>query len=406
MSFPGHHLFDGIICIGGEDWWYHNRGHFDLQVMRRFARRVPVLFVNSLGVRIPDLKTDAKFGTRIKRKLKSFGRGLVEVEPNFWVFSPVAIPGGRGEFFNAVALAPQIRLAAFRAGISRPVHWVHCPPGAELIEKIPAVAGVLQRTDRFEAFPEGDVALMTDQLDRLKSWADLTVYCAPHLAAEERAMTRRQLVVTHGVDLERFSEAGEAARRTTRPAPDDLAGITGPRVGFIGGIDHHTFDPELFLATVDRLPDVSFVLVGACTLPDAWLAGRNNVYWLGRKPYDVVADYMAHMDALIMPWNRSSWIEACNPIKLKEYLAVRRPVITTDFPALEPWRCNVRVAATPDQFAHAITAALDEGIGPDLVARLQLETWGKKADVIFQEIRAIVADKAGPNRHTQSSQAA
>ena len=39
----GDRGFDGIICIGGEDWWYHNRGHFDFQIMRRLAERWPVL---------------------------------------------------------------------------------------------------------------------------------------------------------------------------------------------------------------------------------------------------------------------------------------------------------------------------------------------------------------------------
>ena len=34
---------DGIVCIGGEDWWYHNRGHFDFQIMRRLARTIPVV---------------------------------------------------------------------------------------------------------------------------------------------------------------------------------------------------------------------------------------------------------------------------------------------------------------------------------------------------------------------------
>lgn len=47
--------FDGIICIGGEDWWYHNRGHFDFQMMRRLGKHWPVLFVNSLAVRMPSL---------------------------------------------------------------------------------------------------------------------------------------------------------------------------------------------------------------------------------------------------------------------------------------------------------------------------------------------------------------
>ena len=59
--------FDGIICLGGEDWWYHNRGHFDFQIMRRLARKWPVLFVNSLGVRMPDLSDKKLFAQRTSR---------------------------------------------------------------------------------------------------------------------------------------------------------------------------------------------------------------------------------------------------------------------------------------------------------------------------------------------------
>ena len=63
--------FDGIICIGGEDWWYHNRGHYDLQIMQRLARRMPVLFVNSLGVRMPSIGKGANFLARVGRKASS-----------------------------------------------------------------------------------------------------------------------------------------------------------------------------------------------------------------------------------------------------------------------------------------------------------------------------------------------
>ena len=41
--------FDGIICFGGEDWWDHDPGHYDMQLMRRLAGEVPVLYVNSPG---------------------------------------------------------------------------------------------------------------------------------------------------------------------------------------------------------------------------------------------------------------------------------------------------------------------------------------------------------------------
>jgi glycosyltransferase involved in cell wall biosynthesis len=374
--------FDGIVCIGGEDWWYHNRGHFDFQVMRRLARHWPVLFVNSLAVRMPSPVGDTQFAARLGRKLRSFARGLVHVENGFWVFSPVSVPGPAGQRLSGWALGPQIRLAAARAGIRNPVLWVHCPAGAPLVDELAHARLVLQRTDRFEAFPDADPAHVGAQIASLGSRADLVVYAAPHLMAEEATQTRRQVLVTHGVELERFVAAGEAGGRE----PGDIGGIGRPRVGFIGGIDAHTFDAPLFLEVARRLPEARFVMIGGSSLPNGWCT-LPNVTLLGRKPYEQVARYMAAMDVLVMPWNRSAWIEACNPIKLKEYLAVGRPVVTTDFPALDGWRDLVRVTADAESFAAAIRASLaapfDPARGRSAVAA---ESWDAKADLVRASI--------------------
>ena len=375
--------FDGVICIGGEDWWYHNRGHFDFQIMRRLAQNWPVLFVNSLGVRMPSLSDKSLFAERIARKLKSLARGVVRVENNFWVTSPFSIPGDAGRKLSHWALAPQIRLAAARAGIRRPLVWMHCPAAADLIGELGAVATVFQRTDRFETFPEGNAVRLGTQVDALKRAADLVIYAAPHLMDEERDQVRRQLLVTHGVEFEAFVEAGKSAGHE----PQDVAPIARPRVGFIGGIDHHTFDPELFLDTAKRLPHVQFVMIGSCSLADGW-CGLANVTFLGRKPYETVRHYMAAMDVLIMPWNKSDWIKGCNPIKLKEYLAVGRPVVTTDFPALDGWRDLVNVANTAEGFAAAIERAIsDHGFDASRArARVALEGWDQKAQSVSEAI--------------------
>lgn len=385
--------FDGIICIGGEDWWYHNRGHFDFQVMRRLAKRWPVLFVNSLGVRMPGLSDKRVFAQRIGRKLKSLSRGLVEVEPGFWVFSPVTAPGRLAEQMSSWALAPQIRIAAKRAGIKQPLLWEHCPAGAKLTEEIPAAAVVMQRTDRFEAFPEADPEIVGAQIAHLKSRADLVVYAASHLMAEEEGQVARQLLVTHGVDFERFRDAGskrEDIAKNQLGGPADMAEIGRPRIGFIGGVDHHTFDPELFLKVAGALPDMQFVIVGGCSLADDWCL-LPNVHFLGRKPYDEVADYMAAMDVLIMPWNDSDWIAGCNPIKLKEYLAVGRPVVTTDFPALDGWRDLVSVAKGADEFAAALRSAVECPHDPQPGReRVESQSWEAKGQLLGDALVDLV----------------
>jgi glycosyltransferase involved in cell wall biosynthesis len=93
-----------------------------------------------------------------------------------------------------------------------------------------------------------------------------------------------------------------------------------------------------------------------------------------------VEKYMAACDVLIMPWNRSEWIQACNPVKLKEYLAVGRPVVSTPFPELRSYEGLVAVADTPEAFAAAIQRALSSPPEPEaLRARVRTETWSARA---------------------------
>ncbi len=376
--------FDGIVCIGGEDWWYHNRGHFDFQIMRRIARDVPVLFVNSLGVRFPSVREGGQFLARIRRKLGSLGRGLVHIENNFHVLSPFSVPGQLGETAFGWALAPQIKFFARRIGIERPLLWLHCPAGAGLMDAFAGAPMAMQRTDRFEAFPEGDPNILRRQIAAMKARADLVVYCNSDLQAEERSQVARSLLVSHGVDYDRFVAAGTALE-----TPADVIAIPGPRVGFIGGIDAHTFDPPLFLDVVRALPHVQFVMVGGSSLPEGWCP-HSNVHFLGRKPYDEVANYMAACDALVMPWNNSEWIKGCNPIKLKEYLAVGRPVVTTPFPALAPYADLVRVASDGARFAAALSEALSGWHDPAKQReRVRLESWDAKAAEVMVALRVL-----------------
>ncbi len=378
--------FDGVICFGGEDWWYHNRGHYDMQMMREFSASVPVLYVNSIGMRVPRLGEGGMFFKRVARKLRSFRRGYVPVRENFSVVSPFSIPGKIGRAMSKGTLISQVKSGARRMGITRPLVWINCPPGAEALDALDPAALVYQRTDRYEDFDGVDRDLIAGYDRRLKRDADLTLFCASLLYENERDQCANSKFIDHGVDADRFEQAG------INPSdPADVAAIPRPRVGFIGGIDAHTFWPEMFEQVVKAMPDVHFVMVGASTLPDEW-CDLPNAHFLGQKQYAEVPQYMAACDTLVMPWNRSEWIKACNPIKLKEYLAVGRPIVTTSFHELKNYDGLVRVADDAEGFASAIRDSLrgpfDPAPGRD---RVREQTWTAKADLALAELAALGA---------------
>jgi glycosyltransferase involved in cell wall biosynthesis len=157
----------------------------------------------------------------------------------------------------------------------------------------------------------------------------------------------------HGVDFERFSEAD-----ADPTVPDDLRDVPRPIIGFFGGIDDHTFDLDFMARVAAMRPQYSFVFVGRTSIDCTPMTRLPNVTMLGQRPYDQIPRYGRCFDVCLMPWRQNRWIEACNPIKLREYLALGKPIVSTPFPELESWGDAAYVASSSGEFALAIDRAL------------------------------------------------
>ena len=132
--------FDGIVCFGGLDWWYHNRGHYDIRMMIELAHAgVPVLYVNSIAMRVPKIGEGTMFVRRIWRKLRSLNRGLERVDDNFSVLSPFSIPGKVGSSISRWFTPAIVRRHAAAIGSRRPLVWIACPPAVRFLPRLDAV---------------------------------------------------------------------------------------------------------------------------------------------------------------------------------------------------------------------------------------------------------------------------
>jgi hypothetical protein len=146
----------GIICFSGADWWYHNRGLFCPQIMRRLGREYKVLYVNSLGMRFPSLKKDRHALKKILRKLRSISRYLKKVDDKMYVFSPVSIPllnSRLGRKLNTLLVYLQVKLVAMLLGLREPIVYVGCPTALGVVRRLKRKYLIYERSDLYEEMP-------------------------------------------------------------------------------------------------------------------------------------------------------------------------------------------------------------------------------------------------------------
>ncbi len=376
-----------ILCFGGEDWWYHNRGHVDMQLMRRFAKMGTSIYVNSIVMQKPKVGEGKMFFKKLVRKTKSIFTGLKKSDAGFWIYSPFSLPVhhiGWLRPLNTAMLQAQLWFVKRKLRINRPILWVACPAACDVALKLKKHSLIYQRTDRFEEYPNVDATVVSKYDRRLKAEADLTVFANRLLYKEEAKNCKKAIYLDHGVDYKLF-----AAAENRKEIPIDLKNIKRPIVGFFGGIDEHTSDIALLQRVVDLLPHTSFVFVGKASADITNLNKRKNVWFLGQKPYEQIPHYGKCFDVAIMPWRQNHWIEACNPIKLKEYLALGKPIVSTPFPELKKYLDVVYVAKTSEEFARCIETALKEDNPERVIARrkkVQQETWDSKAEFVLENL--------------------
>ena len=376
-----------IICFGGEDWWYHNQAHIDMQLMRRFARGNTVLYINSIVMQKANLGEGTTFVRRLLRKTRSIVTGLRKSQTGFWVYSPFTLPIHHltwGRTLHKKMLEYQLRLVVHRLGISNPIVWVACPAACDVALEMKKIRLIYQRTDRFEEYPNVSVEAIRRYDRMLKAHADLTVFVSSTLYNEEAGQCKKAIYLDHGVDFDMFASVS-----ANNGHPEEMRRISKPIVGFFGDIEDHLLDAELVEKVVDLLPQMSFVFVGKRLGDLTNLDSKKNVWFLGQKPYEQIPHYGKWFDVAVMPWRQTRWIEAVNPIKLKEYLALGKPVVSTPFPELQKYLDVVYQARTAEEFARCIELALAED-GPERIAarrkKVQPFTWDAKADFVLKTL--------------------
>ena len=132
----------------------------------------------------------------------------------------------------------------------------------------------------------------------------------------------------------------------------------GPILGYFGAVAKW-FDYELLKGVARTNPSWNFVLIGwdyDGTVSKSGIDKFENIHYLGVKKYDELPRFAAWFDVCILPFLVNQVTDATSPIKLFEYMALGKPIVTT--PIREVKNYTSPLVATADQFATKIREAL------------------------------------------------
>jgi glycosyltransferase involved in cell wall biosynthesis len=149
------------------------------------------------------------------------------------------------------------------------------------------------------------------------------------------------------------------------------------------------------------LPEVVFAFVGPV---DPWvdfgaLKRLPNVRFLGRKEYREVPAYVAACRVCWIPFAGGRIVQNTNPIKLYEYFALGKPVVSTPMPEVESYRQEglVYIGGSPRELVTAIRQGLSEGESPAAQRRIEVareHDWETLIGRLYEVLRTSAGDDA------------
>jgi glycosyltransferase involved in cell wall biosynthesis len=383
-----------IVCVGFADWdteLWTNQHH----LMSRLARDNRVLFVESLGLRRPQLA-----GRDLKRIARRLRRGLAPARRAgglLHVLSPLVLPFHSNRVvreLNRRLLGALVRRATRRLGFARPILWAYVPQAEVLIDVLHPSLVVYHCVDDIAAQERIDTDSFRAAEARFAARADLVLASAPALAERLRTISHNVLDAPNVADTELFSRA----LIPSPPAPLDpaMAALSQPRIVFTGAIVAIKLDLPL-LAELARLrPEWSFALVGPVGPGEphadmSAISGEPNIHLLGPRRYAELPDVLRAADAGLIPYARNTLTESIFPMKVYEYLAAGLPVLATPLPALAGIE---DVASASD--ALGLAGLLDEALAGDSPERraersrnAATHSWERRLEEIARAIDAL-----------------
>jgi glycosyltransferase involved in cell wall biosynthesis len=122
----------------------------------------------------------------------------------------------------------------------------------------------------------------------------------------------------------------------------------------------------------------------------------DNTHLMGYQPFDILPAYLRQFSVCLIPYHVNELMMGVDPIKLREYFSLGKPVVSVDLPEVRKHAELTYIGTDEDDFVAKVGLALKEN-DPELrEKRMQFalqSDWPHKVDEISDILEKIIRQK-------------
>jgi len=157
-------------------------------------------------------------------------------------------------------------------------------------------------------------------------------------------------------------------------------------LGYIGAINKW-FDVDTLLYTLKNSTNIILLLIGPIetdTYLINLLLSQPNCYYLGTKNHSEIFNYIYYFDYALIPFKINEVTNYVNPIKLYEYAALNKKIISSPLPEIHKYSKDVFIYNSKQEFIDIINTNMNT-IKNSLHIAIN-NTWEKRVKIMKNEL--------------------
>lgn len=369
------------FLVFGED--YNRHPSSTQHLINEIKKEYPVQWINSIGMRKPTFnKTD------IKRLIEKVGLNKDNLYPkseandvndfNLKIVKPLVYPLAENPFIKFVNKTIMKRQIKNKKDEQRVV-WVTLPSAIDYLDITDADFVIYYCCDDFSGLAGVDHDIIPKKESQLIKRADLIFTTSDELYTKFK--TEKTYMLPHGVHETFFSVKNKKMNKKNK------------KIGFYGGIDTR-LDYELIKDIINSDPSLTLEMIGHIDPKiDSKIFEHPRIKHIPALKHELLVKKINNWDVLLLPFLHNEYSKHCNPLKLREYLATGKPVISTDIPAVREYQSFIEIKEGLQNWINGLNK-IYQYTESDLKEReykikeiLFKETWKERAKQAISDIK-------------------